>query len=50
MNAVSMSIAEKYVSAFSNLAKETNTVVLPANPGDVTGMVTQVSLMPDNIK
>ncbi|KAK7896404.1 hypothetical protein WMY93_021729 [Mugilogobius chulae] len=34
-------VAEQYVSAFSNLAKESNTVLLPTNTGDVTGMVTQ---------
>jgi len=40
-NAASLAVAEKYVTAFGSLAKETNTVVLPANAGDVTGMVTQ---------
>ena len=44
MNAVSMNIAEQYVAAFGNLAKEGNTVVLPMNSGDVSGAVTQVSL------
>ena len=42
MNAVSMSVAEKYIAAFSNLAKEGNTVLLPSNTGDVSSMVTQV--------
>ena len=42
MNAVSMNVAEQYVAAFNNLAKESNTVILPANSGDVSGMVTQV--------
>ncbi|KAL3865674.1 hypothetical protein ACJMK2_043038 [Sinanodonta woodiana] len=41
MNAVSMKIAEQYVAAFGNLAKQGNTVILPANSGDVTNMVTQ---------
>ncbi|XP_059171615.1 stomatin-like protein 2, mitochondrial [Physella acuta] len=41
MNAVSMNIAEQYVEAFSHLAKESNTVLLPANTGDVSSMVTQ---------
>ncbi|XP_052791526.1 stomatin-like protein 2, mitochondrial [Mya arenaria] len=41
MNAVSMRVAESYVEAFSNLAKTTNTVLLPANTGDVSSMVTQ---------
>lgn len=37
-----MSVAEQYVSAFSNLAKQSNTILLPANTGDVTSMVSQV--------
>ncbi|KAM8905398.1 stomatin-like protein 2, mitochondrial [Spinachia spinachia] len=39
--AASLSVAEQYVSAFSNLAKESNTVLLPSNTGDVSGMVAQ---------
>jgi len=39
--AASLAVAENYVKAFGNLAKETNTLLLPANAGDVTGMVTQ---------
>lgn len=39
--AASLSVAEQYVSAFSNLAKETNTILLPSNTGDISGMVTQ---------
>jgi C-terminal region of band_7 len=42
-SAVSMSIAEQYVAAFSNLAKESNTLLLPSNTGDVSNMVSQVS-------
>ena len=42
MNAVSMRVAESYVDAFSNLAKTSNTVLLPANTGDVSSMVSQV--------
>lgn len=39
--AASLAVAEKYVSAFGELAKTGNTILLPANVGDVTGMVTQ---------
>ncbi|KAM9262114.1 stomatin-like protein 2, mitochondrial isoform 1-T1 [Morus bassanus] len=39
--AASLSVAEQYVSAFSKLAKDSNTVLLPANAGDVTNMVAQ---------
>ena len=42
MNAVGMNVAEQYVAAFSNLAKTSNTVILPSNAGDVSSMVTQV--------
>jgi len=40
-----MSVAEQYIAAFSNLAKETNTVLLPTNSADVSGMVSQVGRM-----
>uniref|UniRef100_A0A6Q2XK35 Stomatin-like protein 2, mitochondrial n=1 Tax=Esox lucius TaxID=8010 RepID=A0A6Q2XK35_ESOLU len=40
--AASLSVAEQYVSAFANLAKESNTILLPSNSGDISGMVTQV--------
>ncbi|XP_031561550.1 stomatin-like protein 2, mitochondrial [Actinia tenebrosa] len=39
--AAGLNVAELYVSAFSNLAKSTNTVVLPANVGDASSMVAQ---------
>ena len=40
--AASLRVAEQYVAAFSKLAKESNTVLLPTNTGDISGMVTQV--------
>merc|ERR550525_2196245 len=39
--APSLAVAENYVKAFGELAKESNTLLLPANAGDVTQMVTQ---------
>lgn len=39
--AASLSVAEQYVNAFSKIAKDSNTVLLPANTGDVTNMVAQ---------
>ncbi|XP_069482907.1 stomatin-like protein 2, mitochondrial [Ambystoma mexicanum] len=39
--AASLTIAEQYVAAFSNLAKDSNTILLPSNTGDITSMVTQ---------
>lgn len=42
-HAVSMRVAEQYIAAFGNLAKEGNTLLLPSNTGDITSMVAQVS-------
>lgn len=41
VNAASLAVAEQYVTAFGHLAKETNTLVLPANTGDANSMVAQ---------
>ncbi|KAK3203812.1 hypothetical protein GRF29_106g720232 [Pseudopithomyces chartarum] len=38
-NAVSLSVAEKYVDAFANLAKEGTSVIVPGNVGDIGGMI-----------
>ncbi|KAL8846522.1 MAG: hypothetical protein Q9221_008398 [Calogaya cf. arnoldii] len=37
--AVSLSVAEKYVEAFGNLAKQGTAVVVPGNVGDIGGMI-----------
>ncbi|XP_051540136.1 stomatin-like protein 2, mitochondrial [Myxocyprinus asiaticus] len=39
--AASFTVAEQYVSAFSNLAKESNTILLPSSTGDISSMVSQ---------
>jgi len=41
-DAASLTVAEQYVSAFGNLAKEGNTILLPSNTGEVSNMVAQV--------
>ncbi|KAJ5086423.1 Stomatin-like protein 2 [Penicillium alfredii] len=38
-SAVSLSVAEKYVDAFSKLAREGTAVVVPGNVGDMGGMI-----------
>jgi hypothetical protein len=43
-NAASLAVAEKYVSAFQELARTNNTLILPANTGDVSSMVAQVKI------
>jgi regulator of protease activity HflC (stomatin/prohibitin superfamily) len=39
MNAVNLKIAEQYVSAFGNLAKAGNTLIVPSNLSDLAGLV-----------
>jgi regulator of protease activity HflC (stomatin/prohibitin superfamily) len=48
--AVSLKIAEQYVNAFSNLAKNTNTVILPSNISDPSSFITQALTIFDQIK
>jgi regulator of protease activity HflC (stomatin/prohibitin superfamily) len=37
--ALSLGLAEKYIEAFGGLAREGNTLIVPANVSDVGGMV-----------
>ncbi|MCB5333167.1 SPFH domain-containing protein, partial [Bordetella pertussis] len=39
MEAVNLKVAERYVDAFSNVAKEGNTLILPSNLSDVGGLI-----------
>lgn len=39
MNAVNLKVAEKYVEAFANIAKEGNTLILPGNMADMGAMI-----------
>jgi regulator of protease activity HflC (stomatin/prohibitin superfamily) len=39
MDAANLKVAQQYVDAFAHLAKASNTLILPANAGDVAGMV-----------
>ncbi|XP_067935188.1 stomatin-like protein stl-1 [Watersipora subatra] len=48
-DAVSLNIAEQYVSAFSNLAKESNTVLLPSDTGNMSNMVAQAMTIYKNL-
>ena len=40
--AMNFKVAEQYIDAFSNLAKTTNTLIVPSNLSDVSGMVGSV--------
>lgn len=48
-NAAGLTVAEQYVGAFGNLAKESNTVVLPANLSDPGSMVSQALAVYDSL-
>jgi regulator of protease activity HflC (stomatin/prohibitin superfamily) len=39
LEAANLKVAQQYVDAFANLAKTSNTLILPAQAGDVAGMV-----------
>jgi len=42
ITAANLRVAEKYVAEFGNLAKENNTMIIPANMGDISSMVATV--------
>ncbi|KAH7414248.1 hypothetical protein DE146DRAFT_683792 [Phaeosphaeria sp. MPI-PUGE-AT-0046c] len=48
-NAISLSVAEKYVEAFGNLAKEGTSVVVPGNVGDIGGMIASAMAVYGNV-
>ena len=43
MDAVNLRIAETYLTAFGNLAKTNNTMIIPQNLSDVAGTVAAIS-------
>ena len=45
MSAVNFDIAQKYVDAFAKMAKEGNTLVVPANPSDLATLITSAMSM-----
>jgi regulator of protease activity HflC (stomatin/prohibitin superfamily) len=48
--AVSFRVAEQYVTAFSNIAKQGNTIIVPSSSSDVSSMVTQAMSIFETIK
>jgi regulator of protease activity HflC (stomatin/prohibitin superfamily) len=48
--AASLQVAEKYIEAFSKLAKETNTIVLPSNLQHPSVMITEAMAIYDQVK
>ncbi|WP_420374031.1 SPFH domain-containing protein [Pollutimonas sp. H1-120] len=45
MDAVNLSVAERYVDAFKEVAQKNNTLILPANMGDMGGMIASALTM-----
>ena len=43
MNAVNLKVAEQYVAAFANLAKQGNTLIVPSNMADLASLVTSAT-------
>ncbi|GAB7126682.1 stomatin-like protein [Silvimonas sp. JCM 19000] len=39
LEAMNLKVAEQYIAAFANIAKQGNTILLPANAGDVASLV-----------
>jgi regulator of protease activity HflC (stomatin/prohibitin superfamily) len=50
MQAANLKVAEKYVEQFGNLAKATNTLILPANIADAGGLVAAAMTVLDKAK
>lgn len=42
-NAAALSVAEQYVRAFGEIAKTSNTLILPKDAGNISSVVAQVS-------
>lgn len=47
--AMSLNVAEKYVDAFSNVAKSSTTMLLPGNVGDASAMIAQALAIYQNV-
>jgi len=45
MNAVNLKVAEEYITAFANLARTSNTLIIPSNLSDMAGLVATVTTM-----
>lgn len=49
-NAVSLKIAENYIDAFKDIASQSNTLIIPANANDASGMVAQALSIFESLK
>ena len=50
MSAANLKVAEKYIEAFDNLARTSNTLIIPSNMGDMAGLVASAMTVLDRAK
>ena len=50
MDAANLKVAQEYVSAFSSLAKQSNTLIVPANAADIAALVTTAMTVLDKTR
>lgn len=50
MQAVNLKVAEQYVQAFAQLAKTGNTIIVPANVSDISGMLASAMSVLNSVK
>src|SRR5215212_2478544 len=50
MSAANLKVAEKYIEAFGNLAKTSNTLIIPSNLSDIAGLVASAMTVLDRTK
>ena len=50
MEAANLKVAQQYVDAFANLAKTSNTMIIPASAGDVAGFIATAMSVLDRVK
>jgi hypothetical protein len=50
MNAANLKVAGQYIEAFGNLAKQGNTLIIPADLANVAGLVSSAMTVLDRTK
>jgi len=50
MSAANLKVAGQYIEAFANLAKASNTLIVPGNVSDVAGLVASAMTVLDRVK
>jgi regulator of protease activity HflC (stomatin/prohibitin superfamily) len=50
MDAANLKVAQEYVAAFGRLAKESNTLIVPANAADIAALITTAMTVMDKTR